>query len=86
MPGGRLGPHRLGVKAGALRFDEIVEVMLTQQLIQTSIKRMARSRRQVRAGDPHRWLPIPFAFAHRHGRSVVRDVGASITQHGLLPE
>jgi len=69
-------PHRLGVKAGALRLDEIVEIMLTQQLIQTSIKRMARSRRQVRAGDPHRWLPIPFAFAHRHGRSVeVRDVG-----------
>jgi hypothetical protein len=46
--------HRLRVKAGAPRFDEIVEVMFTQQLIQTSIKRMARSRRQVRGGDPHR--------------------------------
>jgi hypothetical protein len=27
-------------------------------------KRMARSRRQVGGGDPHRWLPIALAFAH----------------------
>ena len=58
--------HRLGIKAGALRLDKIVEVMLTQQLIQTSIKRMARRRRQILGRHPYRWLPIALSFAHRH--------------------
>jgi hypothetical protein len=65
--------HRLR-KAGALRFDELVKVVFAQQLIQAPIKRVACGGRQVRRGDPHRGLSIALAFAHRHGRSVVRDV------------
>ena len=72
---GQAGPtHRLGVKGGALRFSEIVEAVLAQQLIQPPIKRMAGGRRQVRRRNPHRRLSIACARAHRHGRSVVRDV------------
>ena len=67
--------HRLRIKASALRFDEIVEPVFAQQLIQAPIKRVACSRWQVRRRDPHRRLSIAFALAHRHGRSVVRDVG-----------
>jgi hypothetical protein len=59
MPGGRLGPPSSRRESWRTALRRNVEVMLTQQLIQTSIKRMARSRRQVRAGDPHRWLPNP---------------------------
>jgi hypothetical protein len=61
--------------AGALRFDEIVEPVGAQQLIQALIKRVACNRRQVGRRDPHRRLSIAFALADRHGRSVVRDVG-----------
>lgn len=47
---------------------------VAQQLIQPPIKRMAGGRRQVRRRKPHRRLSIACARAHRHGRSVVRDV------------
>jgi hypothetical protein len=66
--------HGLGVKAGALRFDEIVESVLPEQLIQTSVKGVACGGWYVCGWDPHRRLPIAFPFAHRHGRSVVRDL------------
>jgi hypothetical protein len=65
--------HRVGIKPGTLRFDEIIEAMLAQQLIQPSIKRMTRACRQVGRRHPHRRLSAAFSFAHRHGRSVVRD-------------
>jgi hypothetical protein len=61
------GPaHRLGVTPGALALGELVEPMLAQQLIQAPVEWMTRSRRQIRRRDPHRRLPIAFAFAHRH--------------------
>ena len=60
------------MKAGALGFGEVVELVLAEQLIQTSIKRVTRSRGQVRGRDPHRVLPIAFAPAQCHGRIVVR--------------
>jgi hypothetical protein len=55
--------HRLRIKASGLRFHEIVEPMLAQQLIQASIERVARGRRQVRRRNPHRRLSIACAFA-----------------------
>jgi dihydrofolate reductase len=71
-PGGQAGAaHRGGVEAGTLRFDEGVEAVLSQQLIQPTIEGMTRGRRQVRRRHPHR-LSVTFSFAHRHGRSVVR--------------
>src|SRR6516164_4555935 len=72
-PGGASwGGHRGGVEAGTLRFDEGVEAVLSQQLIQPTIEGMTRGRRQVRRRHPHRRLSVAFSFAHRHGRSVVR--------------
>jgi hypothetical protein len=59
--------HRLRVEAGALGFDEIVESVLAQQLIQPPIERMTRGPRQVCRCHPHGHLSIAFAFAHRHG-------------------
>jgi dihydrofolate reductase len=71
-PRGQAGAtHRGGVEAGTLRFDEVVEAVLSQQLIQSTIEGMTRGRRQVRRRHPHRRLSVAFSFAHRHGRSVV---------------
>ena len=67
--------HRLRIEAGALRFDEIVEPVLAQQLIQPPIKGMTRGGRQLRGRDPQQRLPIALTSAHRHRRNVVRDPG-----------
>jgi hypothetical protein len=64
--------HRVGIELGALRFGELVELLLAQQLIQARVKRMTGGRRQVRRGDPHGWLSGAFPFAHCHAHSVVR--------------
>jgi hypothetical protein len=64
------GPaHRLGVGARALRFSEIVESVLAQELTQPPIERVAHGRRQIGHRDPHLRLSIPFQFAHGHGRA-----------------
>jgi len=61
------GPaHGGGVERRALRFGEVVESIRAQQLIQSSVERVTRRRRQIRRGDPHRWLPLALSFAHRH--------------------
>jgi len=71
-PGGQAGAaHRGGVEAGTLRFDEVVEAVLSPQLIQPTIEGMTRGRRQVRRRHPHRRLAVAFSFAHRHARRVV---------------
>jgi len=58
-PGGQAGAaHRGGVEAGTLRFDEVVEAVLSQQLIQPTIEGMTRGRRQVRRRHPHRRLAV----------------------------
>lgn len=44
--------HGLGVKASALRFNEIVEPVLSQQLIDTPVEGVARRRGQLRRWDP----------------------------------
>ena len=42
-PGGQAGAaHRGGVEAGTLRFDEVVEAVLSQQLIQPTMEGMTR--------------------------------------------
>jgi DNA-binding transcriptional LysR family regulator len=50
--------HRLRVEAGALAFDEIIESVLAQQLIQAPVEWMTGRRRQLRRCDPHRWLAV----------------------------
>ena len=69
-------PHGLGIKAGALRFNKVVEAVLAQQLIQPPVEGVARGSRQLCGRDPHRRLSIAFAFAHRH-------VGHCSTPSGL---
>lgn len=84
MPGGRPGPsHRLRVKAGTLSFDEIVEPVLSQQLIHAPIKRVTRCRGQVHRRDPHHRLSIAFAFAHRHGGHCSTPI--TLEPFGLTP-
>src|SRR5205814_5139651 len=69
------GPaHRLGREGGTLSFGEIVERLLTQQLIQSSIEWVTGRRRQFCYRDPHCRLPITFAFAHGHAGNVVREI------------
>ena len=65
--------HRVGVERRTLRFGELVESMLAQQLIQSGVERVTRRRREIRRGDPHPRLSVAFPFAHRHGQSVVQE-------------
>ena len=63
---------RLG---SAIRFADVganlQRLEIAEHLIQASVERMTRRRRQVRDRDPHRWLPRTLAFAHRHAKSLV---------------
>jgi len=44
---------------------------LLQNPIQSFVKRMRRTPRQLLGGDPHRLLAkLPFAFTHGHGRTL----------------
>src|ERR1019366_4127049 len=55
------------IKLHAPALDKLVEALGLQQLVQTLIKRMPRSRRQLRVRDPEVLLLFPLlARAHRH--------------------
>src|SRR5476651_1701084 len=64
--------HRLGVERCTLRFGEIVEPLLAQQLIQARVERVTRGCREVRRRHPHSRLSVALAFAHRHVQSLVQ--------------
>ncbi len=59
--------HRGRVERRALRFDERVEAVRVEHLIQSLIERMPTGDRQVVRGDPHVRCPCPIlASTHRH--------------------
>src|SRR5208337_2311178 len=56
-----------GIELRTPRLDKLVEALGFQQLVQPLIKRMPRSRRQLRVRNPQTLLPLPtLARAHRH--------------------
>src|SRR3989449_4155740 len=63
----RRTPVLLGIKLRAPGLDKLVEALGLQQLIQTLIERMPRSRCQLRMRDPQIFLLLPLlARPHRH--------------------
>jgi hypothetical protein len=65
----RWPPILLRVELCAQAFDEDVEALVIQQLIQLLIKWMPRSRRQFRVRNPQKLLRLLiFPPAHRHTR------------------
>src|SRR6266699_6809728 len=63
----RRTPVLLRIKLRAPLLDKLVEALGLQQLIQTLIKRVSRSRRQLRVRDPDVLLLLPLlARPHRH--------------------
>jgi hypothetical protein len=55
--------------------DEAVEVVLVENLIQSRVKRVGGTARQVLGCHPHRGLiRMPLSFAHRHRQHVVRGM------------
>ena len=67
--------HHRRIERRALRLDKRVELRRVENPIQSRIERMAGAGRQVGRGHPHRGLlQPPSPFAHRHVRSVVREI------------
>jgi hypothetical protein len=68
-------PHRLRVELGALGFDEVIEAVLAEELIQSGIERVTGRGRQVSGRHPHGGL-VTLACSHRHARhrSTVRGM------------
>src|SRR4029434_7332860 len=63
--------HRRCVEGLTPLFDILVELVLLQNPIQSFVKRMRRTPRQLLGGDPYRLLAqLPFAFTHGHGRTL----------------
>src|SRR5713226_4994306 len=64
------------VELPALRLHEGVELRLAQELVQSLVERMPRTRRQFARRDPHRLLPV-LTFTHGHApQSTLRPVPA----------
>ena len=62
--------HRRCVEGLTQLFDILVEPVLLQNPIQSFVKRMRRTPRQLLGGDPYRLLAkLPVAFTHGHGRT-----------------
>ena len=76
VPGVRLGrPTVVGVERRALRFDELVEPVRVEHLIQPLIERMPAGPRQFVRRDPQSRRPCAIlASTHRHAGSVVRRI------------
>src|SRR5438094_10644332 len=58
----------------ALTFDEIIEVVLGQPLIQSRVEWVTGGRRKIRRRHPHFRLPLADAFSHGHVQSVVHEI------------
>ena len=55
----------------AQTFDESVEIVLVEDLIQARVERMGGTARQILRRHPHRRLiRLPFSFTHRHWATV----------------
>jgi hypothetical protein len=63
------GPAILRIEPLAESFDEPVEVMVVEDLVQSRVERMRGAPREVVRRQPHRrLLSVSPAFAHRHRR------------------
>jgi hypothetical protein len=51
-------------------FDVAVEIVLIENLIQSSVERMRGTPRQILGRHPHRLLSRVLSFAHRHRATV----------------
>jgi hypothetical protein len=61
----------VGIEPFAQTLDELVEVVLVENLIQSRVERMGGTPWQVLGRDPHRrLLRVPLSFAHRHWATV----------------
>ena len=68
-PGRQPRPAVVRVESLAQAFDEPVEVVLVEDLIQSRVERMRGTARQILGRHPHRCLlRVPPSFAHRHRR------------------
>jgi len=66
----RRAAQLLVIELAAARFTELVELCLLQHFVQSSIKRMPRSFRQI-AAIPKLLLSLtPRACSHRHGKTL----------------
>jgi hypothetical protein len=68
MPGVNDGrPALFRVELGTFALGKLIELLLVEQLVQTLVERMARSRGQLVMRDPQTLLPSSsFPSAHRH--------------------
>src|SRR5207248_7429149 len=55
------------------RFDEIIELVLGQPLIQSRVEWATGGRRKIRRRHPHFRLLLADAFSHGHVQSVVHE-------------
>src|SRR6266436_4071678 len=82
--------HDFGIEWLALTFDEIIEVVLGQPLIQSRVERVTGGRRKIRRRHPHFRLPLADAFSHEHVQSVVHEIESILSirtreREGVMP-
>jgi len=66
--------HDFRIEWLTVTFDEIIEVVLGQPLIQSRVEWVTGGRRKIRRRHPHFRLPLADAFSHEHVQSVVREI------------
>src|SRR6266403_6102731 len=66
--------HDFGIEWLALTFDEIIEVVLVQPLIQSRVEWVTGGRRKIRRRHPDFRRPLADAFSHGHVQSVVHEI------------
>src|SRR5207244_5636365 len=66
--------HDFGIEWLELTFDEIIEVVLGQQLIQSRVERVTGGRRKIRRRQPDFRLPLADALSYGHVQSVVHEI------------